>query len=84
MSVNPGFGGQKFIPQSLEKIRLLNRMVIERGLSAHIEVDGGIKYENAKDVADAGAEILVMGSAFFNAQNYRELTSKLRGTLGGK
>ncbi|MGD0883594.1 MAG: ribulose-phosphate 3-epimerase [Thermodesulfovibrionales bacterium] len=83
MSVNPGFGGQKFIPQSLEKIRILNRMVIERGLSARIEVDGGIKYENAKDVADAGAGILVMGSAFFHAQDYGELTSKLREALGG-
>ncbi|HAM49233.1 MAG TPA: ribulose-phosphate 3-epimerase [Nitrospiraceae bacterium] len=84
MSVNPGFGGQSFIPQALGKIRMLKGMVMERGLSVYIEVDGGIKYENAKDVADAGAEILVMGSAFFNAQDYRILTSKLRERLNGK
>jgi ribulose-phosphate 3-epimerase len=84
MSVNPGFGGQNFIPQALEKIRLLNGIVMERGLSVHIEVDGGIKYDNASDVVNAGADILVMGSAFFNSQDYRELILRLRERLGGK
>ncbi len=83
MSVNPGFGGQGFIPQVFEKIRMVRRMLSERGLQVLIEVDGGVKHENARQVADAGADILVMGSAFFNSENYVELTSKLRKTLGG-
>ena len=84
MSVNPGFGGQSFIPQSIEKIRMLKEMITNRGLPVFIEVDGGIKYENAREVADAGAEMLVMGSAFFHYRDYRELTAKLRERLYGK
>ncbi len=83
MSVNPGFGGQGFIPQVFEKIRMVRRMLSERGLSVLIEVDGGVKHDNAREVADAGADILVMGSAFFNSENYGELTMKLRKVLGG-
>ncbi|HXX56535.1 MAG TPA: ribulose-phosphate 3-epimerase [Thermodesulfovibrionales bacterium] len=83
MSVDPGFGGQSFIPQSIEKIKMLKGMIDERGLPVFIEVDGGIKYENAREVADAGAEILVMGSAFFHSPDYRELTAKLRERLDG-
>jgi ribulose-phosphate 3-epimerase len=83
MSVNPGFGGQGFITQVLDKIRMVKCMLSERGLPVLIEVDGGVKYENAREVADAGADILVMGSAFFNSENYRELTMRLREALGG-
>jgi len=78
MSVNPGFGGQGFIPQILGKIKALKGLLAELGFPVLIEVDGGIKYENAKEVADAGADILVMGSAFFNSGNYQALTSRLR------
>lgn len=84
MSVNPGFGGQGFIHQVLGKIKIMKEIIIERGLPALIEVDGGIKYDNSKDVADAGADILVMGSAFFNSGDYRELTLKLRKLLSGR
>jgi ribulose-phosphate 3-epimerase len=65
MSVNPGFGGQVFLPQSLDKIRRLRQMILERRLSAKIEVDGGVDSGNARALVDAGAEILVAGSAVF-------------------
>jgi ribulose-phosphate 3-epimerase len=78
MSVNPGFGGQGFIPQTLGKIKALKGLLAELGFPVLIEVDGGIKYENAKEVADAGADILVIGSAFFNSGDYQALTARLR------
>jgi ribulose-phosphate 3-epimerase len=83
MSVNPGFGGQAFIPGMLEKIKSLRKILDERGLDVTIEVDGGVKPENAKSVADAGASILVMGSAFYGEADYRALMRRLRGLLGG-
>ena len=67
MSVNPGFGGQKFIQESLDKVRRLRKMIDERGLTARIEIDGGIDAENVAEVASAGAEIIVSGSAIFGA-----------------
>ena len=67
MSVNPGFGGQTFIPESLDKVRRLRKMIDERGLTARIEIDGGIDAENVAEVASAGAEIIVSGSAIFGA-----------------
>ena len=72
MSVNPGFGGQKFIPASLDKLRRVEEKLIERGLraSVDIEVDGGVKANNAGDVAAAGANALVAGSAVFNTDDY--------------
>jgi ribulose-phosphate 3-epimerase len=82
MSVNPGFGGQKFIPSALEKIRKLKDTIAERNLSALIEVDGGVKIGNAAEIAKAGADILVMGSAFFGSGDYAELMKKLREELG--
>jgi ribulose-phosphate 3-epimerase len=81
MSVNPGFGGQDFIPRTLGKIGLLKKMITEAGLSVPIEVDGGIKPANAKMVADAGADILVMGSAFFNSENYAVTMKRLNELL---
>jgi ribulose-phosphate 3-epimerase len=69
MSVNPGFGGQAFIPEAIDKIRTLKNLIREKGLSTAIEVDGGIKLTNAADVISAGADILVMGSAFFNSKD---------------
>ena len=65
MTVNPGFGGQKFIPYTLDKIRDLRKMLHERGSKADIEVDGGIDFENVEAVMDAGANIIVAGSAVF-------------------
>ncbi|HBR56388.1 MAG TPA: ribulose-phosphate 3-epimerase [Blastocatellia bacterium] len=66
MSVNPGFGGQRFIPESLERVRRLKRMIDDRGLDVRIEIDGGIGPANIRDVVDAGAEIIVAGSAVFD------------------
>lgn len=80
MSVNPGFGGQSFIPQVLDKVRRLRAMVDERGLSCDIEVDGGINKHNAKQVAEAGATVLVAGSAVFGEKDYRAAIAALRGS----
>lgn len=66
MSVNPGFGGQKFIPETLEKVRRLKGMIMDRGLNARIEIDGGIGPANIREVVEAGAEIIVAGSAVFD------------------
>ncbi len=65
MSVNPGFGGQKYIPYVTEKIKILRSCLNERGLSADIQVDGGVSLENAKEIVRAGATVLVAGSAVF-------------------
>ncbi len=78
MSVNPGFGGQAFIPESLDKVRRLRKMIDERGLKARIEIDGGIDAENIAEVASAGAEIIVSGSAIFGAPDPAVALRKLR------
>ncbi|MFN4314917.1 MAG: ribulose-phosphate 3-epimerase [Chitinophagaceae bacterium] len=78
MSVNPGFGGQKFIPHTLEKIRLLRKMIDERKLSVLIEIDGGVTLENAESIVLAGADVLVAGNTVFNAPDPRAAISKLR------
>ncbi len=83
MSVNPGFGGQTFIPGALEKISLLREMIRDKGLNVLIEVDGGIKIDNARKVAEAGADILVMGSGFYNSKDYKNLMKELRATFEG-
>ena len=67
MSVNPGFGGQKFIPHTIEKIQQLRKMINERSLNIHIEVDGGITLDNAASVVNAGADVLVAGNTVFSA-----------------
>lgn len=67
MSVNPGFGGQSFIPRTLDKIRILKRMIQETGSSARIEIDGGVTLQNARTILDAGADILVAGNTVFGA-----------------
>ena len=78
MSVNPGFGGQAFIPESLDKVRRLRKMIDERGLKARIEIDGGIDAENIAEVASAGAEIIVSGSAVFGAPDPAVALRRLR------
>ncbi|MEO0539681.1 MAG: ribulose-phosphate 3-epimerase [Cyanobacteria bacterium P01_A01_bin.105] len=78
MSVNPGFGGQSFIPEVLPKIRQLRTMCDERGLDPWIEVDGGLKAHNTWQVIDAGANAIVAGSAVFKAPDYAEAISGIR------
>jgi ribulose-phosphate 3-epimerase len=70
MSVNPGFGGQKFIPETLEKIKQLEEMISRRKLNIDIEVDGGVTVDNVSEVDFVGADIVVMGSAFYNSEDY--------------
>lgn len=72
MSVNPGFGGQSFIPQSIPKIRRIASMLAECGHKAHIQVDGGVTPDNIKILMDAGADVFVSGSAFFNFPPYAD------------
>ena len=84
MSVNPGFGGQEFIPFTLEKIKAVKKMISKTGRTPLIEVDGGIKIENAKEIADAGADILVMGSAFFTTDNYSKTMETMNEILGNR
>ena len=79
MSVNPGFGGQKFIPYSLRKIESIANKAAKRGLDLEIEVDGGINAANARSVIDAGADVLVAGSAVFGAQDVAAAIESLRG-----
>lgn len=78
MSVNPGFGGQKFIPSSVDKVRRLRRMIEERKLDTRIEIDGGIDLENIASVITAGAEIIVAGSAIFGAADPEAAVRGLR------
>ena len=78
MSVNPGFGGQAFIPQTLVKIRELRNMIDEKGLKVDIEIDGGVTLENAKSIVDAGATVLVAGNTVFKAPNPTEMISLLK------
>jgi len=78
MSVNPGFGGQEFIPESLDKVRRLRKMIDERGLRTRIEIDGGIDIDNIADITGAGAEIIVAGSAIFGAGDPGVAVRKLR------
>ncbi len=77
MSVNPGFGGQSFIPRAVEKVRTLKAMIQARGLNTLIEVDGGVNFDNVKILAEAGADIVVAGSTVFSAPNPTEAISRL-------
>lgn len=79
MSVNPGFGGQKFIEPIIDKIKQLREMIDAKGLKTQIQVDGGISLQNAQRISAAGADILVMGSAFFGAEDKSGLVEKIHG-----
>ena len=83
MSVNPGFGGQSFIPSTLKKIRALRALCNERGLDIRIEVDGGISAKNIAEVAVCGADTFVAGSAIFNAPDYKGVIADMRRELSG-
>ncbi|HMB37737.1 MAG TPA: ribulose-phosphate 3-epimerase [Wenzhouxiangellaceae bacterium] len=78
MSVNPGFGGQKFIPAALDKLRRARRIIDDSGRDIRLEIDGGVKPDNARDVIAAGADTLVAGSAIFGADNYGEVIARMR------
>ncbi len=79
MTVNPGFGGQKLIPSCMDKLRALRDRRAARGLDFLIEVDGGIGAENAREAMEAGADALVMGSAFFGAPDPAALVASVLG-----
>ncbi|MFH7320495.1 ribulose-phosphate 3-epimerase [Desulfurivibrio sp. D14AmB] len=81
MSVNPGFGGQSFIPSALQKIRELKGMIEERGLSTEIEVDGGVAPDTIRAIREAGADIFVAGSAIFGRPDYARAISDLKAAL---
>ncbi len=83
MSVNPGFGGQSFIPRSLDKISRAKEMITRSGSHALLEVDGGINLDNVTEVVKAGADILVAGSAIFNSGNYAETMQAFRKAAHG-
>jgi ribulose-phosphate 3-epimerase len=82
MSVNPGFGGQSFIPQVLDKIRKARRMIDEIQAPVELEVDGGLKIENIKEIAKAGADVFVAGSSVFHSKDYKATLEKMREAIG--
>ena len=83
MTVNPGFGGQAFIPRSLDKIREVKAFIDQSGYDVRIEVDGGIKVDNIAEVAQAGADTFVAGSAIFNELDYQQVIQSMRQKLKG-
>ena len=82
MSVNPGFGGQSFIPQTLNKISELRKIIDDNKLDVKIEIDGGVTVENAKEILDAGAHVLVAGNTVFAAKNPKEIIAQLKAHPG--
>ena len=80
MSVNPGFGGQQFIPYTLNKIRELRKMIDEKGLNVKIEIDGGVTIENAASILEAGADVLVVGNTVFRSKDPKETIRRLINT----
>ncbi|MGC9353200.1 MAG: ribulose-phosphate 3-epimerase [Mariniphaga sp.] len=78
MSVNPGFGGQKFIHHTYKKVRQLKKLILESNANCLIEVDGGVNYETAKKLVEAGADVLVAGSFVFGSENPKEVIRNLR------
>lgn len=82
MSVNPGFGGQKFIPEALEKLRRVRRLIDRSGRSIRLEIDGGVTADNIADIAAAGADTFVAGSAIFGAHDYATVIGKMRAAIG--
>ena len=81
MSVNPGFGGQSFIPHTLEKLKAVRKLIDAHGLATRLEIDGGVKIDNIKEIASAGADTFVAGSAIFNTENYKATIDKMRSEL---
>ena len=82
MSVNPGFGGQKFIPDVLDKVRAVRKLIDATGKPIRLEIDGGVKVDNIGEIARAGADTFVAGSAIFGAPDYQATISAMRAALG--
>jgi ribulose-phosphate 3-epimerase len=83
MSVNPGFGGQSFIPHVLDKVREVRAMIDASGREIRLQVDGGVKIDNIADAAAAGADTFVAGSAIFGSQDYRDTISRMKANAAG-
>ncbi len=83
MSVNPGFGGQKFIPAALEKLRRVRKLIQDSGRDIWLEVDGGVKVDNIAEIAKAGADTFVAGSAIFGSKDYKATIASMRAQLAG-
>ncbi|MFD1217316.1 ribulose-phosphate 3-epimerase [Microbulbifer celer] len=81
MSVNPGFGGQKFIPATLDKLKQARKLIDDSGRDIRLEIDGGVTRDNIQEIAKAGADSFVAGSAIFNADDYAEVISAMRSEL---
>ena len=81
MSVNPGYGGQSFIPGTLDKLREVRKLIDESGRDIRLEIDGGVKVSNIREIAEAGADTFVAGSAIFNADDYKSVIDQMRGEL---
>ncbi|HDL7452903.1 TPA: ribulose-phosphate 3-epimerase [Yersinia enterocolitica] len=81
MSVNPGFGGQSFIPETLNKLRQVRKLIDDSGYDIRLEVDGGVKVDNIRDIAAAGADMFVAGSAIFNQPDYAAVIDAMRSEL---
>ena len=82
MSVNPGFGGQKFIPSTLKKLKKVRKLIDDSGQRIRLEVDGGVGINNIREIADAGADMFVAGSAIFNSDDYAKTIAAMRAELG--
>lgn len=78
MSVNPGFGGQQFIPETLNKLKAVRQLIEQSGRDIRLEIDGGVKIDNIAQIAAAGADTFVAGSAIFNSKNYADTIAKMR------
>jgi ribulose-phosphate 3-epimerase len=81
MSVNPGFGGQSFIPSALNKLKQVRKLIDDSGLDIRLEIDGGVKVDNIAEIAAAGADTFVAGSAIFNADDYQSVISNMRAEI---
>ena len=82
MSVNPGFGGQKFLPSTMKKLEQVRQLIDDSGLPIRLEVDGGIGVDNIREIANAGADMFVAGSAIFNSSDYSATINAMREELG--
>ena len=83
MSVNPGFGGQQFIPSVLDKVRAVRKLIDASGKQIRLEIDGGVKVDNIGEIARAGADMFVAGSAIFGAKDYKATISAMRAAIAG-
>ena len=83
MSVNPGFGGQKFIPSALDKLRQVRKIIADSGREIRLEIDGGVKVENVREIAAAGADTFVAGSAIFGSDDYAATIAAMKAEIAG-